>query len=176
MLYQSALVVPVPEAEPVVGEFRNRHDPAASEGVPAHITINYPFMPNAAAQPRVINRLANRFADFRSFSYSLTRIENFPGILYLVPSPGNRFSELIDAVAELFPQFPPYSGSIDIVIPHLTVAVSDDLKSLEAARENLVAACKGKLPIRAHATEIWLMNNQDGLWTKRVSFTLSATH
>ncbi len=169
---QSALIVPVPEAEPVIGEFRSRHDPSASAGVPAHITINYPFLPNAADEPGATGRLAHRFADLRSFRYSLARIEQFSGILYLAPSPGDRFSELIEGVAELFPQYPPYGGSIDIVIPHLTVAVCDDVKNLEAVREDLVAACQGKLPIVAHACEVWLMENRCGLWTKRVSFAL----
>jgi hypothetical protein len=42
---ESALVVLVPEAEPLVGPFRERYDPSASAGMPAHITINYPFLP-----------------------------------------------------------------------------------------------------------------------------------
>jgi hypothetical protein len=40
---QSAIVVVVEEAEPVVGAHRLRHDPVASLGVPAHVTILYPL-------------------------------------------------------------------------------------------------------------------------------------
>lgn len=174
MLYHSALIIPVPEAEPLVSELRSRYDPSASMGVPAHITINYPFLPNAIDEPRVINRLASRFSEYRIFSYSLTRVERFPGIVYLVPSPDHPFSELIRSVAELFPQFPPYGGSIDTVIPHLTVAASDDIKILMAAREALVAACEDKLPLQARAREIALLDNRSGMWTKRMSFLLSS--
>ncbi len=172
MLFQSALIIPVPEAEPLVSDLRNRFDPSASAGVPAHITINYPFLQNAADDPGVVSLLASRFSDHRSFSYSLTHVERFPGIVYLVPSPDHPFFELIQAVAELFPQSPPSGGSIDKVTPHLTVAASDDLKILEAAREHLVAACEGKLPIQACASEIALLDNRSGLWTKRISFLL----
>jgi hypothetical protein len=40
-LNESALVVP--EAEPLVKPFRDRYDPSAAAGVPAHITLLYPF-------------------------------------------------------------------------------------------------------------------------------------
>ena len=40
----SAVIVPVPEAEPVVGEFRASMDTAARWGVPAHVTVIYPFL------------------------------------------------------------------------------------------------------------------------------------
>ena len=40
---ESALVVLVPEAEGVVKPFRDLHDPSAAAGMPAHITLLYPF-------------------------------------------------------------------------------------------------------------------------------------
>ena len=43
MSVPTALVVLVPEAEPVVAAHRLRHDPAAADGVPAHVTVLYPF-------------------------------------------------------------------------------------------------------------------------------------
>jgi len=174
MPYQSALSIPVPEAESLVGELRNRFDPSASVGVPAHITINYPFLPDAANEPTVIHRLASRFSDHKAFNYSLTCVERLPGIVCLLPSPALPFSELIQEVAELFPQFPPYGGSIDKVIPHLTVAASYDNKILQAAHECLVAACAGKFPIQARASEITLLDDRGGLWTKRHSFLLTS--
>ena len=39
---ESALLVAVPEAEPLVGALRLVHDPSAAVGVPAHITILLP--------------------------------------------------------------------------------------------------------------------------------------
>ena len=40
---ESALVVLVPEAEAVARPFRDRYDASAAAGVPAHITLLYPF-------------------------------------------------------------------------------------------------------------------------------------
>ena len=41
---ESALLVPVPEAEPFVQRHRFRHDSVALRGVPAHITVLFPFV------------------------------------------------------------------------------------------------------------------------------------
>jgi len=48
MAAQSAVLVPVPEAEPAVSRHRARLDRAAAWGVPAHVTILYPFAPPLA--------------------------------------------------------------------------------------------------------------------------------
>ena len=41
----SALLVEVPEAEPLVRQWRMDLDPHAALGVPAHITVLFPFAP-----------------------------------------------------------------------------------------------------------------------------------
>src|ERR1051325_8060387 len=40
---ESALVVLVPEAEVFAKPFRDQYDPSAAAGMPAHITLLYPF-------------------------------------------------------------------------------------------------------------------------------------
>ena len=45
-MMETALIVAVPEAEALVGTFRERHDPSASAGCPAHITLLHPFRPS----------------------------------------------------------------------------------------------------------------------------------
>ena len=44
---ESALLLRCPAAEPVVGSSRARLDRAAAVGVPAHLTVTYPFRPPA---------------------------------------------------------------------------------------------------------------------------------
>ena len=45
MTGESALLVAVPAAEPAVAAHRSRLDTSAAVGVPAHITVLYPFLP-----------------------------------------------------------------------------------------------------------------------------------
>jgi hypothetical protein len=39
----TALIILVPEAEALVKEFRDKYDHSAAEGMPAHVTVLYPF-------------------------------------------------------------------------------------------------------------------------------------
>jgi hypothetical protein len=42
---ESAVLLCVPEAEALVGTWRQQHDPSAARGVPAHVPLLYPFLP-----------------------------------------------------------------------------------------------------------------------------------
>lgn len=48
MAWETALIIPVPAAEPVVGALRSRLDRAAAWGVPAH--VKRPVLSAAAAE------------------------------------------------------------------------------------------------------------------------------
>ena len=87
---ESALVVLVPEAESLVRPFRERFDPSAALGVPAHITLLYPFI--APEQDRCWTPSTKRPSVFRGFApiaFSLTEVRRFPAeTLYLAPDAG----------------------------------------------------------------------------------------
>jgi hypothetical protein len=55
---QTAVLVLVPEAEPLVSRHRRQLDPAASLGVPAHVTVLYPFVDPSEVSEALIERLA----------------------------------------------------------------------------------------------------------------------
>lgn len=59
---QTAVIIPVGPAEAAVAAYRRRLDVAASWGVPAHVTVLYPFVPPADVDDDLINRLAAVFA------------------------------------------------------------------------------------------------------------------
>ena len=44
---ESAILLCVPEAEKLVHEWRLKGDPSAARGVPAHVTLLYPFLPGS---------------------------------------------------------------------------------------------------------------------------------
>lgn len=62
---ESALLVLVPEADPVVGEHRALLDLSARDGVPAHLTVLYPFLPPQRIGPEELTALTRLFAGFR---------------------------------------------------------------------------------------------------------------
>jgi 2'-5' RNA ligase len=169
---ESALLVLAPEAEALVKDFRLRFDPAAAEGVPAHITLLYPFIAPAGLEAGVLGRLERLFGRFGPFDYALAEPRRFPGVLYLAPQPEERFKALIGALVEEFPEYPPYGGAFAQVVPHLTVAQVPDEQALEAIEGEFREAAGGRLPIGAHAAEVALMDNRAGPWEVNGVFRL----
>jgi hypothetical protein len=116
----TALIVPVPEAEPYVSDVRLVHDGSAALGVPAHITILFPFVDGADLDEEAVEDV---LAPFTAFAFELDRVGRWdPGSVWLHPEPSTPFSELITAVWQRWPAHPPYEGAYDVVIPHLTVS------------------------------------------------------
>ena len=173
ILSESALVVLAPEAEPLVKEYRDQHDPSAAVGVPAHLTVLYPFHPPALA-PAVLARLGELFAEFAPFDYSLTELRRFPGVLYLAPAPEAPFRALTRRVAEAFPDYPPYGGKFAEIIPHLTLAQLEDAARLESVAAHFHATCGPRLPVRLRAKAVALLDNDQGDWRVSATFQLGA--
>lgn len=69
---ESAVLVPVPEAERVVSPHRASLDGAAALGVPAHVTVLYPFVPPSAITPSVVDALAVAVASVSAFACAPT--------------------------------------------------------------------------------------------------------
>ena len=172
-LYESALVVLAPAAEPLVQAYRNEHDPAAALGVPAHLTVLYPFHPPGLA-PAILARLAALFAQCAPFDYALAELRRFPGVLYLAPEPEAPFRALTRRVVAAFPDFPPYGGRFMDVIPHLTLAQLEDAGRLDRVAAHFQAVCGARLPLRLRTEAVALMDNEQGAWRVCATFPLGA--
>lgn len=156
---RTALIVPVPEAEPHVGALRLAHDSSAARGVPAHVTILFPFLDEADVDEAAVADLISRFP---AFDFELDRVERFPdGTTWLRPSPPLPFVDLTSAVWQRWPECPPYEGAFDEVIPHLTLSESPIDVQLE-------------LPIVARAREVTLIEEDErsGRWAARLHLPL----
>ena len=170
---EAALVILVPEAEDLVRPFREAYDPSAAKGMPAHITINYPFLPGASPSSDLEDRLRALFSRFASFPFRLEGPAFFPEVLYLTPDPDGPFKDLAAHVWEAFPNSPPYSGEYSGTTPHLTVAQEDESHLLEYISADFRRRAEGMLPISSQARKVWLMDNRGGRWRKRTSFPLA---
>jgi 2'-5' RNA ligase len=167
--FESGLVVPLPEADPLVGAYRRQHDPVAALGVPAHVTLLYPFRAPASAAAE-IGALAELFAGVRAFEFAFTEVRRFPATVYLHPDAAERFRALTHTLVARWPDCPPYGGAFPDVVPHLTVAdkVASDI--LDAVEHGV----RGGLPLRCTASEAWLMcSDADGRWARTARFPFS---
>ena len=152
---------------------RDRLDPAASVGVPAHITLLYPFAPPSALDEGIHVGLARVIASEPAFPFVLGRVERWPDVVYLPPEPAAPFGRLIERLAAAYPNYPPYGGAhaVGDTVPHLTIAHSDRADYLDAAAHALPAM----LPVRAVCREAWLIAHPAGRrWETLWKFPLSA--
>jgi len=168
---ESALIVVVPQAEPLVRPFRARHDPSAAAGVPAHITLLYPFLAPDVVDARVLEDLRECFSGFTPISFALASIRRFPDVLYLAPDPDEPFRQLTRAIADRF-QTPPYRGRWPDIIPHLSVAQLADEAQLERIACEFAPVAGRMLPIAATARDVTLMDNHSGRWEVCATFGL----
>jgi 2'-5' RNA ligase len=151
---ESAIIVPV--NVPVgVNRLRERMDPSAADGVPAHITLIYPFMPPSELKDDVRRRVEEIIAAQPSFPFVLTAARRWPNVVYLEPEPDEPFRRLTASLAAAFPDYPPYEGVHDEIVPHLTVA-ADAPEDYYAAAEHALPAL---LPIRDVCREAWLIGH-----------------
>ena len=168
----SGLIVEIPEAEPAVARHRERLDASALLGVPAHITVLFPFMLPQAIGPAALTELNRLFSAVSQFRFQLDRTAWFGDeVLWLGPRDPGPFRALTRAVVQAFPAFPPYEGAFGDSTPHLTVGHGHPPTNLRAAEEAVRAA----LPIDAQATAVTLMTQQStaGQWTKAATFPLA---
>ena len=154
-------MIRVPEAEPLVGEWRRRFDPSAALGIPAHITVVYPFVPVEEMDAGVQAELRGLFAEVASCRFELSAPARFPSVLYLKPEPDAALRAIIEGVVGRFPEHPPYGGAFDDLMPHITVAQSGDEDLLARVESELPRG----LPVEVDVAEAVLMTERDdGLW------------
>jgi 2'-5' RNA ligase len=155
----TSLIVVVPEAEAAIGALRQRHDPSAALGVPAHVTVLFPFVDGDKIDE---DALAQLFATLPAFDFVLDRVEQWDdGVVWLHPEPSKPFEDLTRAVWRRWPDHPPYDGDFDPVVPHLTVSETPIEVQVD-------------LPIASRAQEVALVEQgPDGRWTIRTTFSLA---
>jgi 2'-5' RNA ligase len=140
---ESALMVLVPEAEPLVKPFRDRYDPSAAAGMPAHVTLLYPFKHPDEVDQMVLDDLSRRFARCASFGFALSSIRRFPdAVLYLAPEPDEPFRQLTLAIWDRYPETPPYGGKWPDIVPHLSVASVKDEQQLDGIADDFAQASR----------------------------------
>ena len=153
------MLVTVPEADALIGKWRLEHTDDAPAGIPAHVTILFPFVP-AARLAEVEERAAAIVSATLAFDVAFRRTARFPELLYLDPEPAEPFLALTAGFVDVWPQHPPYEGEHETVVPHLTVAgAADDV--LDAIASEL----EPRLPLRKRVEAASLfVENEDGRW------------
>ncbi|MFJ2566606.1 2'-5' RNA ligase family protein [Streptomyces sp. NPDC087568] len=138
---QTALLAKVEDAEPLVGQWRRRFDSSASTGIPAHVTVIFPFLDIDRISTAVIGDLRTLIGAHSPFTVRFDECRRFSEVLYLAPTPDQPFRALTESTARRWPEAPPYGGQFTEVIPHLTVAHDQHPRVFEELEAALAPSC-----------------------------------
>lgn len=173
---ETALIVPISAAERVVGRHRRTLDHSALWGVPAHVTVLYPFGPPPPGDivAGTITRVGAALSEVNAFQCTFARVRWFgDDVVWLGPEPEAPFRELTGAVWRRFPDHPPYRGMHEASIPHLTIGSRQaaDLASMRRAADDVRTA----LPFTAWVDRVVLIAGAErpDSWRTLAEFPLS---
>lgn len=131
--------------------------------MPAHITALHPFLPEGRLSDEVLAQLRELCGELPVLDVTFARTARFPGVLYLDPEPADGLRRLSVAIAQRWPEAPPYRGSYDNLIPHLTIAYATDDDVLDAVEVDVLR----RLPVAATLPAARLYVSQGGRWKTR---------
>ncbi len=152
--------------------------PAANHAVPgAYLTLISPFLPASRLDDLAVGELRRILAGVNPFEFRLARVGRFPGVLYLAPEPAEPFVATVEALTRRWPEYPPYEGRFDEVVPHVTAwfagLVPTLLRGGDREPPGLGERLAAHLPIRAFADQVDLMAmGRGGRWSRRASLRL----
>jgi len=131
--------------------------------MPAHVTALYPFLSENRLTDSVLAQLRGLCAELPVLDVEFPRVARFPAVLYLDPDPAEGLRRLTTTIAEQWPETPPYGGSFDAVIPHLTIAQDVDDRVMADIEKDVRSA----LPVRAPLVEARLYVFDGARWQPR---------
>jgi 2'-5' RNA ligase len=135
--------------------------------MPPHVTLLYPFADDAEVHG-LLTDVADALAPIAPFEASFAGTARWPDVLYLEPAQPRPFVALVEALLAAFPQYPPYGGAHESIVPHLTLAQGNDenFASIEAA-------LRPALPVAVRVDRVWLMADDPYGWHRRTPFPLN---
>lgn len=147
------VAVLVPEAEPLVGPFRDELDPTARRGLGAHLTLVYPFVEPADVTDATVDALRSAVAPVAPFSCDFGALRWFGRrVLWLAPEPVAPLREIAARIRQHVPDLAPEDREL---VPHLTVGLrrAAPAEALRAAEEALAP----QLPLTVRVDRVALM-------------------
>jgi len=130
---------------------RRRAVDDAADGVPAHLTLLYPFIEPGDLHRGVRRALADVAARHEPYAYGLAGPGSWPDTVYVRVEPVDPFIRLQSDLARAFPAFPIYGRDADFeFVPHVTVAEGPAVADPTTVADPAWRA----LPVRATARAI----------------------
>jgi 2'-5' RNA ligase len=139
----------------------------AANGMPAHVTLLYPFAEPAALDEGLLGAVARTVAAHPACRLQLVESRRWPDTLYVAVEPEGSLRALQADLASAFPDFPLYGVGVPFV-PHISIAQGP----LASDPGTLDDPAWRSLPAAAQASHVDLFVRQAGRWHRRQRFPL----
>ena len=101
---------------------RMKRVPDAVDGLPAHVTVAYPFAEPGSIDDAVAGLVAEVVARRAPWTMQLVERRRWPDTVYASVEPEAPAVALQADLAAAFPSLPIYGGTIEVFVPHVTIA------------------------------------------------------
>jgi 2'-5' RNA ligase len=140
---------------------RRRGNDNAPRGIPAHVTLLYPFVDPVDLSRAVRSTVAEIAAGQPSFDYRLTGPRLWPDAVYAAVEPDRQFLRLHHDLVRAFPGYSTYGRPGFDLVPHVTVAEGASVGDPAV----LAAPAWRALPVRGQATALEVIaSDAAGRW------------
>src|SRR5690349_14076309 len=94
-----------------------------------------PFMPPERITGAVLGQAGRALREVAALRSTLRQVRRLPAVAYLAPEPAAPFVALTRNLVRSFPDYPPFRGEFESIVPHLTVAHGSAADAEAAATE-----------------------------------------
>jgi 2'-5' RNA ligase len=173
---ETAIIVPMSRCEQMLADVAANLNLERVQGMPAHVTLLYPFVEAAGLGPEVAAEARRALSDVSPFRCEFSTFGRFtdpPAALYLKPVPERPFRTMTALLERAFGTRA-YGGAFDDVIPHLTLVESSDMSAWTRV-ESLVGPA---FPIVERVSGFSIYRQRAGAWVEafNLPFVLGARH
>jgi hypothetical protein len=164
----------MPATDTVVRPIRRAQNPSGDAGMPAHVTLMYPFLERDSIDETVRTALRLMFNPMRPFDVTFERSTRDDGLLYLPPEPPAAFVALHQLIRRTWPTMLPYEGKYgNVYKPHLSIAYGAEGRlDPDGVFGPMEEALSAHLPLRSQARSVWLVVRLDNHWVHQGTFAL----
>jgi 2'-5' RNA ligase len=157
---QTALVLPVPAADPLLAAVAARYPDAVREGLPAHLTVLYPFVPADELDASVMQACAQIVRGIAPITVRFTRCQVRPELIYLPPEPADQVQRLLEEVWARWPALLPYGGKYADASAHVSIALGAQAEDQDA----IVGLVEPLLPVTTQLSELHVAALDEDGW------------
>lgn len=160
--------MPVPAADPVLAEVADSHPHAVRPGLPAHVSLLYPFLDASRIDVTTLEWLRALAAAQPPVELSFDEVGREPGFVYLDAS---QLGALAEQVWGRWPEILPYGGQFG-PRPGAHVTVAMGISEDEA--DSIAERAAKLLPMTGVVDRFWLVGFDQG-WGLREEFRLTGS-